>query len=232
MLNNPMMVVRFQVNPEYEEIFNEFYDMKVERFLKIIPEFQIGRRVVTERNGVKEYYTIYNLNVSTKEEVDLMRANMASTKEWAYYKDIALSSLSIEPYYPILFKRRPGTDEKDMSVKRPMLILKYQVDPKHEAAFDEWYASYMDRFMARVPEMVTGARFVAETNGIKHFLSVYEIESEDKIEAAMANIVQDTPERIKDSEEWHHWEHIALSSLDDAVFTCMQLEDKDSIKNF
>ena len=110
---------------------------------------------------------------------------------------------------------------------RPLLVLQYQVHPEQEKAFNEWYEAYMKRFMARVPEMVTGRRVVTEHNGIKKFMSIYEIESPEKVAAAMANIGQDTPERIADSAQWHEWENIAMSSLTDAVWEQLQLEERD-----
>ena len=113
-----------------------------------------------------------------------------------------------------------------MSTNRPLLILHYQVNPANEAAFEEWYSAYMKRFMKRVPEMVTGRRVVSEQNGMKEFLTIYEIESPEKVAQAMANIMQDTPERIKDSGEWHEWEKTTLSSLRDAVYTQLQYEDR------
>ncbi len=109
---------------------------------------------------------------------------------------------------------------------RPLLVLRYQVNPENEEAFEQWYQAYMKRFMSRVPEMVTGRRVVTERNGIKEYLSIYEIESPEKVEAALANIVQDTPERIKDSAEWHEWEHTTLSSLNDAVYYQLQFEER------
>lgn len=114
-----------------------------------------------------------------------------------------------------------------MKQERPLLVLTYQVHPEHEAAFNEWYEAYMKRFMKRVPEMVTGRRVVTERNGVKQFLTIYEIESPEKVASAMANIMQDTPERIKDSEEWHEWEHTTLSMLNDAVYNVLQYEERE-----
>lgn len=109
---------------------------------------------------------------------------------------------------------------------RPLLIVKYQVDPAQEEAFCKWYEAYLERFMARVPEMVTGRRVVTEKNGIREYMSIYEIESPEKVDAAMAHIGQDTPERIKDSEEWHDWVENAMYYCTDAVWDQLQLIER------
>jgi hypothetical protein len=228
-----LQVIRYQVDPKKEAVFNDFYTMKVENFLRSIPTFRTGRRYVTERNGIKEFYCMYDLDISTEAEAKRMMELMPDTDIWAYFRENTLSGLQVDTCYPILFEQRADVDPKKEwgdPVKRPLLILKYQVDPKQEKAFNEWYAAYMTRFMSRVPEMRYGVRYEAAKNGIKQFFSIYEIESEEAVPRAMANIVQDTPERIKDSEKWHEWEHSALSYLDDAVFHCLQYEDKESIQ--
>ena len=106
--------------------------------------------------------------------------------------------------------------------QRPLLILKYHVKPEDEAAFNAWYDSYMGRFLGRVPECLNGRRVVCERNGVKEFMSIYEIESAAVVEQMFKNIGQDTPQRIKDSGEWHEWEHHTLSSLEDGVYYTIQ----------
>lgn len=109
---------------------------------------------------------------------------------------------------------------------RPLLMVRYRIHPDYEDKFLEWYESYMARFMERVPEMVSGRRVMTERNGIREYFSIYEIESPDKTESALKNIMQDTEERIKDSAEWHDWVEIALSECEDNVYEQIQLIER------
>ncbi len=49
-----------------------------------------------------------------------------------------------------------------------------------------------------------------ERKGVKEYYTIYEIESEDKIEACMAN--------IPDTQEWKDWVESSVTHLDNGVF--------------
>ncbi len=94
--------------------------------------------------------------------------------------------------------------------KKPMLIIRMNVDPKYDEEFNKYYNGKMAKFMEQVPLLVSSRRSVCERKGIKEYITIYEIESEDKIEECLAS--------IPDTKEWAEWEEKAVSNLVKGVY--------------
>lgn len=94
--------------------------------------------------------------------------------------------------------------------KKPLFIIRYNLDPEKEKEFNEYYNKKIPRILKQVPEMISGKRLVMERKGIKEYYTIYEIESEDKIESCLAN--------IPDTQEWKDWAELAVSNLQNGVY--------------
>lgn len=94
--------------------------------------------------------------------------------------------------------------------RKPLLIVRYNVNPDHDKKFNEYYNKKIPRILEAVPEIISGKRLVMERKGVKEYYTIYEIESEDKIEACMAN--------IPDTQEWKDWVESSVAHLDNGVF--------------
>jgi len=103
-------------------------------------------------------------------------------------------------------------------MSKPLLIIRFNIKAEKEKEFNEWYNAYIPRFMKQVPEIVSAKRVVSINGGQKEYMSIYEIESEEKIEVALKKISGDDPNRKKDSAEWHEWEECCLSNIYDGVY--------------
>lgn len=107
--------------------------------------------------------------------------------------------------------------------KKPLFIVRYNVDPKYEEEFNEYYNKKIPRILKEVPEMISGKRLVIDRKGIKEYYTIYEIESEDKIESCLAN--------IPDTQEWKNWAELAVSNLQNGVYKviCSYKKEGDEI---
>ncbi len=182
MLNNPMMVINYQVHPFYEGIFDEFYELKVDNYVQKVNEFQIGRRMVNETNGIRSYYTLYHLNVSTVEAVDQMRTQMPSTKQWAYYKEVALSSLFLEPFYPVAFLKNTEALVPTEGL-RDFVMCRFQLDPTSCHDFQKAMEE------APLQGVVNAGVYRAETKGNFHYLLMVECTQRVQRDAVIAEFI-------------------------------------------
>ena len=107
--------------------------------------------------------------------------------------------------------------------KKPLFIVKYNVNPNHDKEFNEYYNEKIPKILKAVPEIISGKRLVMDRKGIKEYYTIYEIESEDKIESCLAN--------IPDTQEWKDWVESSVTHLDNGVFKviCAYKKENDKI---
>lgn len=91
MSKKPLFIVRYNVNPDYDEEFNEYYNEKITKILEVVPEIISGKRLVMERKGIKEYYTIYE--IESEDKIESCLANIPDTQEWKDWVESSVTHL-------------------------------------------------------------------------------------------------------------------------------------------
>lgn len=105
----------------------------------------------------------------------------------------------------------------------PLMIVALSVDPDKEASFNDFYHHrYIPNLLRVVPEFVSAKRYEEfNVEGslrwfTKRFLTVYELASEEAIEAALTGL--ERKERDEDRAEWDRWRATGLHDVTREVY--------------
>lgn len=159
MAGKALLLPMMDIDPEFEEAFNRWYDERYLLLLRTMPGFLSGRRY-RAIEGQPKYLAAYELaDLSALESPEYVH-----TRAWdahAAPEDRAMfarmRNLTRGVYEHLL--TLPDPEPTDLSAARALLLVGLEVPPEHDEEFNAWYNTEHLPLLAGVPGVIRARRY-------------------------------------------------------------------------
>lgn len=186
MSTKPLLVVRMNVVPEKEEEFNAWYNQVHLPDLMRAPGVVGARRYVAIR-GRPKYMALYEFADETgmaayQASEEGKRARQDFLRRWPPFT----SDLSRHLYRPLATLLPAGTATDAGLTDRPVQIATLNIAPERKEEIIRWYDTHHIAQILTFPGALSARRYEA-IEGEPRYMTLYEYQSEDALEAFSAS---------------------------------------------
>ncbi len=166
--------VHLDIDPDHEEVFNQRYGSEHIPAMLTVPGVTSAARYATSDPGVQRYLAVYRFEQPGLYQTDAWRAG-SGTGKWPHL---------VRPYFRNhVFAEYQATGVTAANASRDasyIFVVRLDVDPEHEDAFNRVYNSEHFPFVMKTPGMVRGARFhTTGDTGVPRYMTVFEMDNPD-----------------------------------------------------
>ncbi len=170
-----LLAVWMEVDPLAEDDLNAWYTKEHLPERAGVPGFHNAIRYVSTA-GEPKYMAVYDLDSLDVLKSEAYMALRKGASPWT--KRIAASlNQNIRSEYELQHSAGRGSNKPAPNI----VLMRYNVDPAHEAEFNAWHNEYLDA-LAAVPGALRIRRFQCTTNQPK-YLAFYELENPDVMQS-------------------------------------------------